>query len=113
MHYLSLNTNADVKSRITYSASIKPLNDDDMEHYIIKELEAALMGIHTFDEAAMALIIRTSEGNLRLCRNLCLGSLIEAARETKKIVTISHVNNVLVQPHWRSHEERIQQRVAS
>jgi hypothetical protein len=29
--------------------------------------------------------------------------------ETKKIVTITHVNNVLVQPHWRSHEELIKQ----
>lgn len=112
LHYLSLSTNKDIKSRITYSASLKPLNDDDMEHYIVKELEGAKMGINTFDEAALSLIIRSAEGNLRLCRNLCLGSLIEAARETKKVVTITHVNNVLVQPHWRSHEELIKQQVA-
>lgn len=112
LHYLSLSTNKDIKSRITYSATIKPLNDDDIEHYIIKELESAKMGINTFDEGAMQLIIRSSEGNLRLCRNLCLASLIEAARETKKVVTITHVNNVLVQPHWRSHEELIKQQVA-
>ncbi len=112
LHYLSLSTNKDIKSRITYSATIKPLNDDDMERYVVKELEAAKMGINTFDEAAMALIIRSAEGNLRLCRNLCYASLIEAARETKKVVTISHVNNVLVQPHWRSHEELIKQQVA-
>ena len=30
--------------------------------------------------------------------HLCLVSLIEAARETKKIVTTTHVNQVLVQP---------------
>lgn len=112
LHYLSLSTNKDIKSRITYSATIKPLNDDDMERYIVKELEAAKMGINTFDEAAMALIIRSSEGNLRVCRNLCYASLIEAARETKKVVTITHVNNVLVQPHWRSHDELIKQQVA-
>ncbi len=112
LHYLSLSTNKDIKSRITYSASIKPLNDDDMERYIIKELESANMGINTFDEAAMALIIRSAEGNLRLCRNLCLGSLIEAVRETKKVVTITHVNQLLVQPHWRSHEELIKQQVS-
>lgn len=112
MHYLSLSTNKDIKSRITYSAIIKPLNDDDMERYIVKELEGAGMGINTFDEAAIALIIRSAEGNLRLCRNLCYASLIEAARETKKRVTITHVNNVLVQPHWRSHEELIKQQVA-
>ena len=112
MHYLSLSTNKDIKSRITYSAIIKPLNNDDLERYIIKELETAKMGINTFDEEAMALTIRSSEGNLRLCRNLCLASLIEAARETKKVVSITHVNNVLVQPHWRSHEELIKQQVA-
>lgn len=112
LHYLSLSTNKDIKSRITYSATIKPLNDDDIEHYIVKELETAKMGINTFDEAALALIVRSTEGNLRLCRNLCYASLIEAARETKKTVTIGHVNNVLVQPHWRSHEELIKQQVA-
>jgi type II secretory pathway predicted ATPase ExeA len=111
-HYLSLNVNQDIKSRITYSATIKPLNNDDMERYIVKELEAARMGINTFDPAAIELILRSAQGNLRLCRNLCYGSLIEAARETKKVVTITHVNNVLVQPHWRTHQELIKQQVA-
>ncbi len=99
-------------ARITYSATIKPLNDDDIETFVVKELEKAKMGINTFDEGALALIVRSAEGNLRLCRNLCLASLIEAARETQKIVTITHVNHVLVQPHWRSHEELIKQQVA-
>lgn len=112
LQYLSLNTHKDIKSRITYSATIKPLNDDDIEVFIVKELENAKMGINTFDESALALIVRSAEGNLRLCRNLCLASLIEAARETQKIVTITHVNHVLVQPHWRSHEELIKQQVA-
>jgi MSHA biogenesis protein MshM len=107
-----MNVNKDIKSRITYSADIKPLNDEDLERYIIKELESVRLGINTFDNAAIELIIRSSQGNLRLCRNLCYGSLIEACRETKKIVTISHVNNVLIQPHWRSHEELIKQQVA-
>ncbi|WP_143872491.1 ExeA family protein [Catenovulum sediminis] len=111
LHALSLTANQDIKSRITYSAHIKPLNDDDLQAFIIRELEQAKMGINTFDENAMALIIRSSEGNLRLCRNLCLASLIEAARETKKTVTITHVNQVLVQPHWRNHEQLIKQQV--
>ena len=112
LHYLSLNVNEDIKSRITYSATLQPLNNDDLESYIVKELEAARMGINTFDSAATELILRSAQGNLRLCRNLCYGSLIEAARETKKIVTITHVNAVLVQPHWRSHKELIQQQTA-
>lgn len=112
LHYLSLNVNQDIKSRITYSATIKPLNNDDLERYIVKELEAARMGINTFDQATIELILRSAQGNLRLCRNLSYGSLIEAARETQKIVTITHVNAILVQPHWRSHNELIKQQVA-
>lgn len=111
LYMLSLSANQDIKSRITYSATLKGLNDDDMQAYIIGELEKVKMGINTFDEGAMTLIIRCAEGNLRLCRNLCLASLIEAARETKKTVTITHVNHVLVQPHWRSHEQLIKQQV--
>jgi MSHA biogenesis protein MshM len=112
LHYLSLNVNKDLKSRITYSASIKPLNDDDLESYIVKELESVRMGINTFAEGAMELIIRSARGNLRLCRNLCYGSLIDAAREAQKTVTIAHVNSVLIQPHWRTHEELIKQQVS-
>ncbi len=112
MYTLSLNCNKDLKGRITFSQTIKPLNDDDLEQFVIQELEGAGMGINTFDEGALQLIIRSAEGNLRLCRNLCLASLIEAARDAKKAVTITHVNHVLVQPHWRSHEELIKQQVA-
>ena len=83
-----------------------------MEQYIVKELEAVRMGINTFDPAATELILRSAQGNLRLCRNLCYGSLIEAAKETQRIVTITHVNCVLVQPHWRTHKELIQRQVA-
>jgi len=112
LHYLSLNVNQDLKSRITYSANIKRQNDEDMERYIVKELESVRMGLNTFNEGAIELIIRSAQGNLRLCRNLCYGSLIDAAREAQKIVTIAHVNAVLIQPHWRSHEELIKQQVS-
>jgi len=71
LHYLSLNVNQDLKSRITYSANIKRQNDEDMERYIVKELESVRMGLNTFNEGAIELIIRSAQGNLRLCRNLC------------------------------------------
>jgi MSHA biogenesis protein MshM len=111
LYYLSMIVNQDIKSRITYSAHLVPLNDGDLESYILRELENVKLGINTFDSGAIELILRNAQGNLRLCRNLCYGSLIEACRETKKIVTISHVNAILVQPHWRSHEELIKQQV--
>ena len=112
LHYLTLNVNQDIRSRITFSSTIKGLNDDELERYIVNELESVRLGVNTFDSAAMDLIVRSAQGNLRLCRNLCYGSLIEACREAKKIVTITYVNNVLIQPHWRSHEELIKQQVA-
>jgi MSHA biogenesis protein MshM len=111
LYYLSMIVNQDIKSRITYSASLVPLNDGDLEGYIVRELETVRLGINTFDSGAIEIILRAAQGNLRLCRNLCYGSLIEACRESKKIVTITHVNSLLVQRHWRSHEELIKQQV--
>mgnify|MGYP000172735441 FL=1 len=104
-----MNINEDIKSRITYSETLYPLSDQGLEVYIQDELDAVRLGANTFDTAATELIVRSVQGNLRLCRNLCYGSLVEACRENKKIVTLTHVNNVLVQPHWRSHEELIKQ----
>lgn len=111
LYYLSMNINEDIKSRITYSENLHPLSDPGLEVYIQSELDTVRMGANTFDTAAIELIVRSAQGNLRLCRNLCYGSLVEACRENKKIVGLTHVNNVLVQPHWRSHEELIKQQV--
>lgn len=111
LYYLSMLANADIKSRITFSQTLLPLNDGDLEQYIVKELEAVRLGINTFDPAAIELILRSVQGNLRLCRNLCYGSLVEACRQQKRSVGIQQVNDVLVQPHWRSHEELIKQQV--
>lgn len=113
MHYLSMTHYVDIKNRVTYSAVLPGLCDDDLEHFVLDELNRVGLGANTFDQSALDLIIRSVQGNLRLCRNLAYGSLLQACREGKKIVTISHVNAVLVQPHWRSHEELIQQQVAS
>ncbi len=109
--YLSMNIHADIKSRITYSEQLLPLTDEGLEAYIQGELDAVRMGANTFDDGATELIIRSVQGNLRLCRNLCYGSLVEACRMNQKIVTIRHVNNVLIQPHWRSREALIKQQV--
>jgi MSHA biogenesis protein MshM len=112
MHYLSMTINEDLKSRITYSKHIVRLNDEDLAGYITQELEAVRLGINVFDEAAIELIIRSSQGNLRLCRNLSYASLAACCQHQKRVVLISHVNEVLIQPHWRSHDELIKQQVA-
>lgn len=109
LYYLSMQVNADIKSRITFSHNLLPLNDQDIEQFIVSELESVRLGLNVFSDGAMDLIIRSTQGNLRLCCNLCYGSLIEACRDQKRSVSITHVNSILVQPHWRSHEELVTQ----
>jgi hypothetical protein len=79
---------------------------------IIEELEVVKHGLNTFYEGAIELILCSVQGNLRLCRNLCYASLVETCRQGKRSVTIQQVNDILVQPHWRSHDDLIKQQVA-
>lgn len=113
MYRLSMMCNADIKSRISYSKQILPLHDADLTNFIISELAAVGLGANTFDDAALQVILRAAQGNLRLCRNLCHASLIAACLDQQRICTASHVNTALVQPHWRSHEALLKQQVKS
>ncbi len=73
------------------------------------ELGMVGLGVNTFDDAALQVVARAVQGNLRLCRSLCYASLVETCRDRQRIVTVSHVNAALVQPHWRSHEALLKQ----
>lgn len=99
---MSLKANDDIKSRITYSTTLKKLNPDDMETFILAQLDAVGLGHNTFSEDALALIIRSADGILRRARNLCVSCLLEAVRDRKKAVDLDIVNRVLIQPHWRN-----------
>jgi len=112
LYYLSLLSNADIKGRITFSHTLVPLANEAMVDAINDQLKAVGLGANTFNDDALELIVRCVEGNLRLGRNLCYASLIEACRAGKKIVTTGHVNAVLIQPHWRSHDQLIKQQTA-
>lgn len=109
LHRLSLMCNEDIKSRISYSKQLLPLCDADLISFIVAELAAVGLGANTFDEAALQVIARAVQGNLRLCRNLCYASLVAACLDRQRIVTVSHVNSALLQPHWRSHEALLKQ----
>ena len=111
MYRLTMMCNEDIKSRISYSKQILPLNDFDLNEHIIQECAAVGLGANTFDEAAVQVILRAVQGNLRLCRNLCYASLIATCMEQQRICTVSHVNAALQQPHWRSHEALLKQQV--
>ncbi len=102
LNNMSLKINDDIKSRITYSVTLKKLNPDDMELFILKELDKINLGHNTFTKEALDLIVRSADGILRRVRNLCLSCLLEAVRARKKSIDIDIVNSVLIQPHWRN-----------
>jgi type II secretory pathway predicted ATPase ExeA len=113
MYRFSMMCNEDIKSRISYSKQLLPLNDADLGDFITAELGAVGLGANTFDEAALQVILRAVQGNLRLCRNLCYAALVAACMDRQRICTVSHVNVALLQPHWRSHEALLKQQAPS
>ena len=99
---LDLNVNQDIKSRVTYSVITRRLGDDAMKQFIEGQLERIGLGHNTFTAAAIELIIRTADGVLRRCRNLCLACMLEAVRASAgTTIDIDIVNRVLMQPHWQ------------
>ncbi|MCY0915651.1 hypothetical protein [Massilia antarctica] len=84
---------------------------NNLAKFIIAELAAVGLGANTFDEAALQVVLRAVQGNLRLCANLCYASLVAACLDRERIVAVSHVNSALQQPHWRSHEALLKQQV--
>ena len=69
-----------------------------------RELDAVALPHATFTPEAFGLVVRASEGYLRRARNLCVGSLLETARDRTRTVDLKQVNRVLLQPHWRERE---------
>ena len=99
---LSLAVNQDLKSRVTYSVITKRLHPDSMREFIHRELDRIGLAHGTFTEAATELIIRSADGVLRRCRNLCLSTMLEAVRASAgRTLDIDLVNRVLLQPHWQ------------
>ena len=102
---LQLRVNDDIRTRITYSATVERLSPDTLTDFILSQLDHVGLPHHTYTEAALNLIIRSSEGILRAVKNLCIGSMIEAVRDQTKTIDTKQVNAVLLQPHWRHSQE--------
>lgn len=101
MQTLSLNINEEIKSRVTFSVVLKPMAPEQIEAFLFDAFDRVGLGHNVFTEDAVALIVRSSDGILRRARNLAIGSLIEAVRDSTRSVDIHQVNRVLDQPHWR------------
>jgi len=102
IYNMSLKVNDDIKSRVTFSTMMPKLNQDQIREFILKQLDTAELGHNTFNDDALELIIRSSEGIIRKARNLCISTLLETVRLRKRIVDLETVNRVLIQPHWRT-----------
>lgn len=102
---ISLVTNEDIKSRITFSVIMPKIAPDDMEAFILAEFDKAGLGHNTLSPEALALIVRSAEGIIRRARNLCIACLLEAIRDRTKTIDLKQVNHVLIQPHWRNHHD--------
>ena len=99
---LDLTVNQDIKSRVTYSVITRRLNDEAMQQFIERQLDRIGLAHNTFTAGATELIVRTADGVLRRCRNLCLACMLEAVRASSgTTIDIDLVNRVLLQPHWQ------------
>ena len=100
---LDLVINQDIKSRVTYSVVTRRLHDDVMREFIHRELDRLGLAHSMFTSGATELIIRSADGVLRRCRNLCLSAMLEAVRASAgRTIDIDVVNRVLLQPHWQN-----------
>lgn len=62
---ISLATHEDIKSRVTYSVVMPKIAPDDMQAWILSELDKAGLGHNTITQDALALIVRSAEGLIR------------------------------------------------
>ena len=100
---LDLAVNLDLKSRVTYSVITKRLTDDKLRGYIHRELDRMGLTHNTFTPGATELVVRSADGVLRKCRNLCLAAMLEAVRTSSgTTIDIDLINRVLLQPHWQN-----------
>jgi MSHA biogenesis protein MshM len=102
---ISLASHEDIKSRVTYSVIMPKIAPDDMQAWILSELDKTGLGHNTFTPDALALVVRSGEGLIRRARNIAIACLLQAVRDQTKTVDLKHVNQVLIQPHWRNHRD--------
>lgn len=105
LNKLTLTSNQDIKSRVTYSVIVPKLAPDTITDFIHDQFDRAALAHSALTPDALSLIVRSSEGILRRARNLCVSSLLEAVRDRTKTVDLKQVNRVLLQPHWREEQD--------
>jgi len=101
---LALAVNEDLRSRVSYSALLHPLTPEDIEAFVLRELDHCGLAHSRIDSAALHLIAASCGGILRHAVNLTTAALVQTVRSQTTTVTTAHVNTALMQPHWRDHD---------
>ena len=86
---LALAVNEDLRSRVSYSALLRPLAPEDIEAFILRELDRCGLAHSRIDTAALRLIAASCGGILRHAVNLTTAALIQTVR-TQTTTTTTH-----------------------
>ena len=105
---IQLRANDDIRTRVTYSATLPALSAGGVEEFIYSQLDHVGLAHTTISQAAIGLIARSSEGILRSVKNLSIGGMIQAVRDQTKTIDTKQINAVLMQPHWQHKREKEQ-----
>ena len=101
LYNMNLKVHEDIKSRVTYSVMLKKVTNEIVEEFLFNQLDLAGLPHSLFSEEALNLLIRSSDGILRRIKNLTLGCILEAVRDSTQTISLEITNRVLMQPHWR------------
>lgn len=104
---IQLTVNEDIRSRLTYSALLRKLTDEDIRRFILDQFDRCGLAHNRISDDALALIARSSEGLLRNAAHLTLAALHHTVRDQQKTCGLAHVNSALMQPHWRRYEDLV------
>ncbi len=81
-----------LKQRITFQHQLKPLQRNDIEHYIAHRMTlAGYQGGRLFEAKAISLLCRASKGIPRLVNILCHKALMCAFGEGQKVIQARHM----------------------
>lgn len=81
-----------LKQRITYSAELKPMDNASLQHYIQQRMVlAGYRGMPIFEDKALKLMVKATEGVPRLINIIAQKALFSAFGQGDRLVSEAHV----------------------
>lgn len=89
---LAQNRFRQLKQRITYSAELKPMDDSSLQHYIQQRMVlAGYRGMPLFEDKALKLMVKATEGVPRLINIIAQKALFSAYGSGDRLVSEAHI----------------------